>query len=321
MVSKIMKPVWWCVVSVLVCTACARRPASTTLPAGAAFKVTSTLPAVIATEWIQPSILAGSWYPADAQELAKTVDQYLAAATVQGGDPVGLIAPHAGYMFSGAVAGYAFKQLVGREVDVAVIIAADHQYPISSPISVWAKGGLTTPLGVVPVDESLAQALVEAEPRIQFDPRPFKDEHPIEIELPFLQRVCPACKVVPILIGSEDAKDIQALVEALLAVLPGRKAVVIASSDLSHYPMYQDAVNVDQQTLEAVVTGDPERLQAVIQETMKKDVPNLATCACGESAIRVVMGVAKGLGADKVSVLKYANSGDVEGGDKTRVVG
>ncbi|MCK4473468.1 MAG: AmmeMemoRadiSam system protein B, partial [Anaerolineae bacterium] len=226
----------------------------------------------------------------------------------------------AGYVFSGPVAAYGFKQLEDRQYDVVVIIASDHQSPLSDPISVWAEGGFETPLGVVPVDVELAQALVAADPRITFDPAAHEGEHPIEIELPFLQRVCPACSIVPVLMGTDDEKTVRALADALLTALPGRRAVVIASSDLSHYPTYDDALVVDGATLAAIETGDPARVQETIDGLMTADFPNLVTCACGEAAILVTMRVVQGLGADTVTVLRYANSGDVSG-DHSKVVG
>jgi AmmeMemoRadiSam system protein B/AmmeMemoRadiSam system protein A len=270
---------------------------------------------------IRPAVVAGSWYPGEPDELARMVDEMLAAVGPVDGEPIGLIVPHAGYVFSGPVAAYGFKQLAYGQYDVAVIIASDHQSPLSDPISVWAEGGFKTPLGVVPVDVELAQALVAADPRITFDPAAHEGEHPIEIELPFLQRVCPACSVVPVLMGTDDEETVRALADALLTVLPGRRAVVIASSDLSHYPTYDDALVVDGATLAAIETGDPAQVRETIYGLMAADFPNLVTCACGEAPILVTMRVVQGLGADTVTVLRYANSGDSPHGNQGQVVG
>jgi hypothetical protein len=193
--------------------------------------------------------------------------------------------------------------------------------PVSRPISVWAEGGLATPLGVVPVDAGLAQALIAADSRITFDRAAYAEEHAVEIQLPFLQLACPACRVVPVLMGADDDATVQALADALLKVLPGRRAVVIASSDLSHYPQREDAQRVDGATLSAIQTGDPAAVRAAIAASMAAGVPNLATCACGDGPILVAMRVARGLGADKVTLLRYANSADVPQGDPAQVVG
>jgi AmmeMemoRadiSam system protein B/AmmeMemoRadiSam system protein A len=269
---------------------------------------------------IRRATVAGTWYPGDPDELAQTVDSLLAAVQPVDGAPIGLVVPHAGYAYSAPVAAYGFRQLAQGEYDVAVIIAADHQPPISNPISVWAEGGFETPLGVVPVDVELAQALIAADPRITFDPAAHEGEHMIEIELPFLQRVCPQCSIVPILMGGDDDETVQALANALVQVLAGKKAVVIASSDLSHYPSYDDALAVDGATLTAIEAFDPALVRETIDGLMAAGYPNLATCACGEAPILVTMQVAQGLGADTATILHYANSADVSG-DRSQVVG
>ncbi|HUV88555.1 MAG TPA: AmmeMemoRadiSam system protein B [Anaerolineae bacterium] len=320
-------------VAVLVsgCAAPAATPAAeatgVVLPSPAASPPSTVLPApVVPPGRVRPATVAGSWYPDDPQELAATIDELLAAVEPVDGVPLGLIVPHAGYAYSGPVAAVGFRQLQGAPVDVAIVVAPDHQPPLSNPVSVWAEGGFETPLGIVPVDVELAQALIEADPRITFDPAAHAGEHAIEIELPFLQRACPTCRVVPVLMGNDDEATVQMLADALVKVLQGRQsasasAVVIASSDLSHYPSYDNARAVDGATLAAVETGVPARVRETIGALMGAGVPNLATCACGEGPILVAMRVAQGLGADTVSVLYYANSGDSSQGDQSQVVG
>jgi len=270
---------------------------------------------------VRSSVLAGSWYPGDPDELRAMVDDFLEAVEPVDGEPAAIIVPHAGYVYSGPVAAHGFKQLEGGDYDVAVIIAADHQPPLSKPISIWTAGGFETPLGIVPVDVELAEALVAADLSITSESAPHYGEHPIEIELPFLQRVCPDCRIVPVLMGSDTEESVEILTQALLSALPGRRAVVIASSDLSHYPSYHDARAVDGATLAAIETGDPVRVRQTIDDLMSVDYSNLATCACGEGPILVAMRVAQGLGANTISVLNYANSGDSLYGDRERVVG
>ena len=274
---------------------------------------------------VRPAEFAGAWYPGDAETLRRTVDQFLSQVDrhigPSEGIPIGLVVPHAGYIYSGAVAAAGFKQLEGHTIDTAVIISVDHQRPLAQPIAVYAEGGFATPLGVVPVDVALAQELVAAEPQIKADASAHTREHMIEIELPFLQRVCPQCKIVPILMGAEDDKTINALATALLKVLPGRRAVVIASSDLSHYPAASDAREVDAATLDAILTGNPARVRQTIAQLMDRGYANLFTCACGEAAILTTMQVARGLGADTITLLRYANSADAPGGQSEQAVG
>jgi AmmeMemoRadiSam system protein B/AmmeMemoRadiSam system protein A len=311
------------ILTAAIVTACTAPPASPTV------EVTQTTPPPTTTApspttppgQIRPPTVAGSWYPNDPEQLTEMVEAMLKADGPVDGAPIGLIVPHAGYVFSGPVAAAGFRQLEEGEYEVAVVIASDHQSPLSDPISVWAEGGFETPLGAVPVDVELAQALVEAEPRIAFDPTTHEGEHPIEIELPFLQRVCPHCAIVPILMGSDDEATVRMLADALLDVLPTQGAVVIASSDLSHYPSREDAARVDGATLGAIETGEPERVRAAIDTSMEEGIPSLATCACGRGPILVTMHVAAGLGADTVTLLRYANSADSPYGSADRVVG
>jgi len=266
--------------------------------------------------------VAGTWYPDQADELAASVDGYLAGVKRLDGSPLGLIVPHAGYRYSGAIAAAGFKQLSGAQIHTAVVIAADHQPPLSRPISVWSRGGFETPLGVLPVDERTAGRLIAHDARIQFDPDSHAFEHPIEIELPFLKRVLPDCRIVPILMMSDaDDATVDLLAEALLAVLPEAGVVLIASSDLSHYPSYDDAVRIDRTTLGAIELGDPRLVRQSIRRTMEGGVRGLATCACGEAPILVTMKVAQARGATNVTQLDYANSGDIEVDRRGQVVG
>ncbi len=273
-------------------------------------------------EQIRPPDVAGAFYPAEADKLRAMVDSFLANAPPPGDKvPVAILVPHAGYVYSGQVAAYSFRQLEGRELETAVIIANDHNAPLASPIAVWTTGGWETPLGVVPVDAAVAQALVEASPRIHADKAAFRREHPIEVELPFLQRTCPRCRIVPVLMSTTEAEDVDALAEALARVLAGRRAIIIASSDLSHYPPYDEAQRVDTATLEAIVSFAPETVRATIARQMAEGIPNLVTCACGEGAILATMKAARRLGAEGAELLHYANSGDVPQGQREQVVG
>lgn len=302
------------------CSAPITSPTASPPPATVADLQTAS-PTAPAAGAIRRAAVAGSWYPDDPDQLSHLIDEMLAPVEPLAGAPIGLIVPHAGYAYSGPVAATGFAQLRQGEYEVAVIIASDHQAPLSDPVSVWAEGSFETPLGLVPVEADVAQALVEADSRIAFDPAAHEGEHPIEIELPFLQRVCPDCHIVPVLMSDDSEETVEALADALLAALADRKAVVIASSDLSHYPAYDDARAVDGATLSAIRSGDTARVRATIAASMASETPNLATCACGQGAILTTMKVAQGLGADTTTILQYANSGDAAQGNRERVVG
>jgi len=277
---------------------------------------------------VRPAAVAGGFYPRDPQALAKMVDEMLAEVERAGdlprlpAPPMALIVPHAGYVFSGQVAAYAFHQIRGVVYEAVVVVGTNHVDPNFRKVSVYAKGAFQTPLGLVPVDEELAAQLLAADPQhLVFERGVHRDEHSIEVELPFLQRLLPGCKIVPIIVGEPSPENTHALSDVLVKVLAGKRALLIASSDLSHYPSYDDARQVDAATLGAILTMNPERFRRTIQEQERRDLRNLATCACGEGPILTAMMAARGLGANQAALLKYANSGDTPFGDRDQVVG
>lgn len=269
---------------------------------------------------IRRPVVAGTFYPGSSEALRGMVDDFLARAVRVGPEPVALVSPHAGYVYSGHVAGAAFKQAEGAEYEAVVILGANHTDPLGHGAAVWTRGAFATPLGDVPVDADLAQALMDADGRITAQRGPHLREHSIEVQLPFLQRVQPGRAFVPIVVCDPSLENCQALADALARTLKGRRALLVASSDLSHYPAYEDAVRVDRASLNAVLTLDPLALDAAIDESMALGLPNLHTCMCGEGPVKTVMLYARTMGA-KADIVKYANSGDVEVGDKRQVVG
>ena len=273
---------------------------------------------------VRKPVVAGQFYPDDAEQLSTMIDAFLAQVEevrAEGQQPLAIIVPHAGYIFSGQVAAYAFKQIEGVKYEAIVVVGTNHTMPGFDRVSVYAEGAFETPLGLVPIDTELAQALIAANERIVFDRGVHRDEHSIEVELPFLQRLYPGHAIVPVIVGEPSPENCQALSEALAHVLSGKKALIVASSDLSHYPDYEDACRVDVATLAAIETMDPQRLTDTISQYMSEGIPNLHTLCCGEGPIRVAMMAAKKLGANQAAVLKYANSGDSPFGDRDRVVG
>lgn len=248
------------------------------------------------------------------------VDGFLAQALKSGPQPLALVSPHAGYVYSGQVAAEAFKQAVGGDYDAVIILGTNHTDPLGHGVGVWVDGAFSTPLGDVPVDAGLARALLESSPRISAQRGPHLREHSIEVQLPFLQRVLPGQAFVPAVVCDTSLETCQALADALLDVLADRKPLIVASSDLSHYPAYDDAVRVDRACLEAVVSLDPQALEAAVDKAMRLGVPDLHTCMCGEGPVKAVMLYARAVGA-QADLVKYANSGDVPLGEKGRVVG
>ncbi len=307
------------IVLVVACAGPTETPMETPKSPVALTPTTVTTP----SEVRKPAV-AGQFYPNDAEQLSKMIDAFLAQVEKvgpRGLEPIAIIVPHAGYIFSGQVAAYAFKQVEGIKYDAIVVVGTNHTMPGFDRVSVYAEGAFETPLGLVPIDTELAKALLAADERIVFDRSVHRDEHSIEVELPFLQKLYPDQAIVPVIVGEPSPENCQALSDALVKVLSGKKALIVASSDLSHYPSYEDARRVDMATLEAIQTMDPKQLTKTINQYMSAGIPELYTLCCGEGPIRVAMMTAKNLGANEVTVLRYANSGDTPFADWSRVVG
>ena len=264
-------------------------------------------------EQIRESILAGSWYPADAKRLREDVESYLQKASVPDlqGQLFAILSPHAGYRYSGQVAAYGYKLLERRKFDTVVVIAPSHRAYFSG-VSVYDRGGFRTPLGMVPLDTELVIALKERDPRIRFVAEAHAQEHSLEIQLPFLQVVMPGFKLVPLVMGDQSFATCQWLAEAIAGCVNKKSVLVVASSDLSHFHPYEEAERLDQVILGKVNAFDP----GALSESLK----NGKCEACGGGPMVTAMLIGKKLGANKSQVLYYANSGDVTG-DHSGVVG
>ena len=273
------------------------------------------------TTLVREPAVAGAFYPADPGALQEMVDRLLAEAPRYETEPAALIVPHAGYIYSGHVAAWGFRQLEGRPYDAVVVLGTNHVEPFFHEISVWARGAWRTPLGEIPIDEELADALLAAGPPLRFVPEVHLEEHSIEVELPFLQRLFPELRFVPVMIGEPSPENIEALADALARALAGRRAIVIASSDLSHYPRDEHARQVDLSAIGAILSLDEELLRHTIAEWMARRIPGLATLMCGEGPVRTAMAYARRTGAVHTTLLRYANSSDVPYGRKDHVVG
>jgi AmmeMemoRadiSam system protein B/AmmeMemoRadiSam system protein A len=264
-------------------------------------------------EQIRESILAGSWYPGDAKRLRQDVETYLekAPAADLEGQLVALVAPHAGYLYSGQVAAYAYKLLGHQKFETVVIIAPSHRAYFSG-VSVYDRGGFRTPLGVVPLDAELIGALEKRDHRIRYVAEAHAREHSLEIQLPFLQVVMPAFKLVPLIMGDQSFATCQWLAEAAAEEIGKKSVLVVASTDLSHFHPYDEAKKLDQVVLDQVNAFDPRGLSENLRDGTGE--------ACGGGPVVTAMLIARKLGANKSQVLRYANSGDVTG-DRSGVVG
>jgi AmmeMemoRadiSam system protein B/AmmeMemoRadiSam system protein A len=263
---------------------------------------------------IREPAVAGSWYPGNPEVLSRDVKRYLENVKREKveGEVVGLVSPHAGYMYSGQVAAYAYKLIEGKSFDTVIVIGPSHQ-ALFKGVSIYDRGGFRTPLGVVPVDVDLSKKIMEKRKEIQFIPEAHLREHSLEMQIPFLQTVLKTFKLVPIVMEPDWSwETCQYLSTAIAETVRGKKVLLVASSDLSHFHSYDEAVKLDKIVLDHIDRFDPEGLN--------RDLRNGRCEACGGGPIISVMLAAKALGANKGKVLKYLNSGDVTG-DRSRVVG
>jgi len=271
---------------------------------------------------IRSPVVAGSYYPAEKEALAQQVDGFLARAEKikSGGRVLGLIAPHAGYEFSGQVAGAAFSQLEGENIETVILIGNSH-HEYFEGAAVYPEGYFKTPLGEVEIDADLAKKIIDYNKEIKADIAPHEVEQILEVEIPFLQRTLKNFKIVPILFGNMPGNAVEILTQAISQSMSNKNILVVASSDMSHYPSYEKANYADKKTTEAILTGEVKTLETAITQLKKEEIVNAQTFLCSADAVKVLMMVMKNLEEQDIKLLKYANSGDVSGGDKSQVVG
>jgi hypothetical protein len=265
---------------------------------------------------IRPSPIAGRWYPGNPKSLAQNLDHYLTQADVQPlqGKIWGIVAPHAGYRYSGKVAAHAFKCLQNLRPELVVVVSPLH-YRHPAPLLTTGHTAYETPLGLIEVDTDTVHQL-DHELQGQLgcgltmlynDP-----EHALEIELPFLQRVLGKFRLLPVMIRDQSGLVVQTLGQSLAAILREREILFVASSDLSHFYPQAQACSLDAELLRRLEAFDPAGVMNAEAEG--------AGFACGCGAIAAVLWASKRLGANRVSILQHATSAEVSG-DFDSVVG
>ena len=266
---------------------------------------------------VRPSPLAGTWYDGNPVALSRAVDQYLDRAELPElpGEVLAVIAPHAGHIYSGPVAGYAFAAVRGKNPDLVAVLSPMHQ-PYYEPLLTTAHAAYSTPLGKIPVDEAavadldghLTASLGYGLARVAYD-----QEHSLEIELPFLQRALAGdFKLLPVMVRAQSSKVSQQLGIALAETVRGKNALLVASTDLSHFYTQKQALAFDTEMLRRIESFSPEEVFCAEEQRQG--------FACGLGALTPVLWAARELGADTVKVLHHATSGDVTG-DYSSVVG
>ena len=266
---------------------------------------------------IRPAAVAGTWYPGTAQALTREVDDYLSRVeTVPSGRVRAVIAPHAGIMFSGPVGAHAYKAAATGDYEVAVLVGPSH-YVAFDGVSVWPDGAFDTPLGAATVDTQGVRALSKFAV-VQPLPAAHLREHSLEMQLPFLRRLLPDVPIVPLLMGFQQRATISALGDAIAGAFAGRRVLLVASTDLSHYFEAQTAERLDAEVEKCVAAFDPEGLWREFEKYPEQERGRYV--ACGGGPAISVMRAARALGAREARVLKYAHSGEVSG-DYSGVVG
>ncbi len=257
--------------------------------------------------------VAGSFYPSNPQRLGVMIDSYLAEA--QGpapkGDVIGIISPHAGYVYSGPVAAFAYHRLLPA-TELVVVLAPSHRARFNGA-ALLPDGIFETPLGDVPIDAVIGARLKDRD-YFGVIKEAHELEHSLEVQVPFLQKVLKSFSLVPIIIGTVDLTICRAIAESIHAALAGEKRnyAVVISTDLSHYHSYAEAQTLDKRFSDALGSFDEKKVQDAISSGKAE--------ACGEGPVLTGIALCRLLGASGVEVLKYANSGDTAG-TRDQVVG
>jgi len=267
----------------------------------------------MSTKIRQPAV-AGMFYP----EKKSLLDQDLAYLLEESrdfhlpGKIIALIVPHAGYTYSGGVAARAYRQVLDQDIDTVVVIAPSHcEY--FTEISVYDGYAYTTPLGSVLVNQDLARSLSEMSPQIILSEKGHRfDEHALEVQLPFLQKVLPNFRLLPIVMGEHSQENIDVLSASLAQVLKNEKALLVASTDLSHFYNADKAMELDQVVV--------QHIEAFNENQLFIDIQSGKCEMCGGGPAIAVMKTAKLFGADQTKLLLYRNSGDISG-EQLEVVG
>jgi hypothetical protein len=267
--------------------------------------------------------VAGQFYPGSPSELKKELQNLFAEKNgIQPeGKVLAVIAPHAGYVFSGPVAAESFEQIDrDRQIDNIFLIGSSHRYAFDGA-SIYTIGNFRTPLGDVQVNLDLAKELCRKFSVFTTRTDAQMNEHSLEVQLPFLQFwLHKPFQIIPIVLGTQNVTTCHKIAEALRPYFNQSNLFVI-STDFSHYPAYSDAQNTDHKTAEAILTNKPDQLMKAIQTNQKSDIAGLATSLCGWTSVMTLMYITEEMPGIAYKLIDYRNSGDASVGDKSRVVG
>jgi MEMO1 family protein len=267
----------------------------------------------------RPAAVAGTWYPGSRGALTREVDEYLARVEdVPRGRVHAVIAPHAGIMFSGPIAAHAYKAAAASgPYDAAILLGPSHFVGFEGT-ALFPDGAFECPLGPAAIDAALGAELLHADSIVQSLPAAHGREHSLEMQLPFFKRLLPDLPIVPLLMGYQTRDTIERTASAIGQVAAGRRLLLIASSDLSHYLDASSARSHDARVCDRVAALDDEGLLQILEEYPERDRGRYVACGAGPAI--AVMRAARSRGAREGRVLKYGHSGEISG-DNTGVVG
>ena len=252
-------------------------------------------------EVIRPPVLSGTWYPESKEELTQAIEGYFDRVKLPkiAGSVIGIIAPHAGYIYSGQVAAYGYKMVIGKSFDIVVILSPMHHYTYDKYI-INAASHYETPIGKVEIDLNLVKNIKK---ELDISIVEQEIEHSIEIQLPFLQIALNDFKILPIMIGKIDVDQCNDIISALLKILNGKNALLVASSDMHHLNSYNEVKEKDEIVSQILIGFETKKIQSVLGS-------NDCT-VCGRVPIMIAIETTKRLGAKKLFVTNQENSGDV----------
>lgn len=264
------------------------------------------------------SVVAGQFYPDKSQEILRQFKDFEKTKLKVLDYPVeALLLPHAGYVYSGSMAALGYRSLLLKPQTV-IVIGPSH-YVSFKGISLFSGNSAETPLGDLAVDQHTIDFLMNVNNHIAYPPA-FAKEHSVEVHFPMIKYYFPQAQVVPIVMGQGVETAVRPLTEALLELTKRKSFLLVASSDLSHYPAYETAMKADKDFLEALLSGSEAEVNAADKKIMAKKYPNYYCTHCGKEPISTLLRYTQAIGAQQVQLLGYQNSGDVTG-DHSRVVG
>ena len=261
---------------------------------------------------IRKPAVAGAFYTGNKEMLIKEIESYLSEVDVSIDANVrGIIAPHAGYIYSGKVAAYGYKTVQGKQYDKVVVFAPSHRAMFDG-VSIFQGKGYETPLGIAPIDTDTVKKLISTSSLINFYPVAHEEEHSLEVQVPFIQATMKDFKLIPVLVGNQDISQLKHVAEIFYNMFKNENVLYIASTDLSHFYNSETASKLDSVAIETIRALDYMNFYNAIKERKAE--------ACGAGPVTILLYLAKLNNWNKCKILKYADSGDVSG-DKYNVVG